>query len=144
MKVYTIQEWRKSHPNDLEKPIMKSLERKVLHLTLKKKWFDMILSGEKKEEYRELKRYWIQRLTNEFAFESKDKDNMYKDIDFVKFTNGYGRKSPSLLIECKGISIGAARPEWSDDWQGDVFVIKLGKILWASRIAQRAIYKDLH
>ena len=31
---------------------------RVLHLTLKKKWFDMILSGEKKEEYREIKSYW--------------------------------------------------------------------------------------
>ena len=27
---------------------------KTLHLNLKKQWFDMILSGEKKEEYREL------------------------------------------------------------------------------------------
>jgi hypothetical protein len=25
---------------------------RILHLTLKKKWFDMIASGEKREEYR--------------------------------------------------------------------------------------------
>lgn len=37
---------------------------KVLHLTLKKKWFDMIESGEKKEEYREIKPYWIRKLVN--------------------------------------------------------------------------------
>ena len=30
----------------------------TLHLTLNKKWFDMILSGEKTEEYREIKPYW--------------------------------------------------------------------------------------
>jgi hypothetical protein len=129
MKVYTIQEWRKSHPNDLEEPIMKAPEKKVLHLTLKKKWFDMILSGEKKEEYREFKRHWIQRLTNEVALENNDKDNMYKDIELIKFTNGYGENAPSFLIECKGISIGTARPKWSDNWHGYVFVIKLGKIL---------------
>lgn len=35
---------------------------KTLHLTLKKKWFDMIASGEKKEEYREIKPYWLKRL----------------------------------------------------------------------------------
>lgn len=35
---------------------------KILHLTLKKKWFDMIASGEKKEEYREVKDYWVLRL----------------------------------------------------------------------------------
>jgi len=28
---------------------------KILEMTLKKKWFDMISSGEKKEEYREIK-----------------------------------------------------------------------------------------
>jgi len=36
----------------------------ILHLNLKKKWFDMIASGEKKEEYREMKKYWIKRMTN--------------------------------------------------------------------------------
>lgn len=34
----------------------------VLHLTLKKYWFDMIKSGVKKEEYREIKDYWVKRL----------------------------------------------------------------------------------
>ena len=34
----------------------------VLHLTLKKYWFDMIKSGIKKEEYREIKDYWVKRL----------------------------------------------------------------------------------
>lgn len=28
-----------------------------LHLTLKKNWFDLILSGGKKEEYQEIKHY---------------------------------------------------------------------------------------
>ena len=31
---------------------------KVLHLVLKRKWYDMIASGEKIEEYREIKPYW--------------------------------------------------------------------------------------
>lgn len=35
---------------------------KTLKLTLTRKWFDMILRGEKKEEYREIKPYWEQRL----------------------------------------------------------------------------------
>ena len=34
----------------------------MLVLPIKKKWFDMILSGEKKEEYREIKRYYESRL----------------------------------------------------------------------------------
>ena len=31
--------------------------RRILHLTLKKQWFDMISEGVKKEEYREIKEY---------------------------------------------------------------------------------------
>lgn len=38
----------------------------MLILPIKRKWFDMILSGEKKEEYRELKTYYHKRLGNYF------------------------------------------------------------------------------
>lgn len=34
----------------------------TLHLSLQKRWFDMIASGEKREEYREFSPYWIKRL----------------------------------------------------------------------------------
>lgn len=38
----------------------------MLTLPIKNKWFNMILSGEKKEEYRELKPYYISRFKNIF------------------------------------------------------------------------------
>ena len=38
------------------------MEKKVLTLTVSKQWFDMIVSGEKTEEYREIKPYWVARL----------------------------------------------------------------------------------
>ena len=38
-------------------------KKKVLTLTVSKQWFDMIVVGEKTEEYREIKKYWIKRLT---------------------------------------------------------------------------------
>ncbi len=38
------------------------MSERVLHMTLKRKWFDMIASNEKLEEYGEVKRYWIARL----------------------------------------------------------------------------------
>lgn len=96
---------------------------KVLHLTLKKKWFDMIASGEKKEEYREDKQFWRNRLL--LRGETGDA-RLYH---FVKFRNGYGKNAPTLLVECKGITAGKARPEWSDNWPGTVFIIKLGNIV---------------
>ena len=36
----------------------------MLTLPIKKKWFGMILSGEKKEECREIKPYYILRFAN--------------------------------------------------------------------------------
>lgn len=35
---------------------------KILHFSLKAKWYRMIESGEKPEEYREIKHYWAFRL----------------------------------------------------------------------------------
>lgn len=104
----------------------------VLHLTLKKKWFDMIASGEKNEEYRELKDYWCNRFCvkdwHRFYLEYFEKAiNLYPDV--VLFRNGYGKNAPEILIECRGITIGKARPEWSDNYTDHVFIIKLGKII---------------
>lgn len=107
----------------------------TLHLTLKKKWFDMIVSGEKKEEYREIKDYWAKRLTH---FHSAELADMYKDrfrdggfkyYDNIVFRNGYSKNASTAIFEFKGVYIGKAVPEWSDNWQGDVFVIKIGKRL---------------
>ena len=39
---------------------------KTLHLNLKAKWYDMIESGIKKEEYREIKPFWEKRLFEKF------------------------------------------------------------------------------
>lgn len=39
----------------------------MLTLPIQKKWYDMILSGEKKEEYREIKEYYETRFQNLFG-----------------------------------------------------------------------------
>lgn len=36
---------------------------KILYLTLKKQWFDMINDGIKTEEYREIKPYWVKNCS---------------------------------------------------------------------------------
>lgn len=43
---------------------LKKSECAILPLVLKKKWYDLIDSGEKKEEYREDKPYWDVRIGN--------------------------------------------------------------------------------
>lgn len=39
----------------------------MLTIPIKGKWFDMILSGEKKEEYREIKPYYKSRFKTIFS-----------------------------------------------------------------------------
>ncbi|WP_101690715.1 hypothetical protein [Dysgonomonas massiliensis] len=123
------------------------MNNKILRLTLKKQWFDMIASGVKKEEYREIKDYWTNRLVwllNPEKFDSitdlteRLKDNAmiverksyleYAFYTHVEFTNGYGKHRPQITFEFKGITIGKGNPEWGAPLE-DVFIIKLGKEL---------------
>ena len=89
---------------------------RVLHLTLKKKWFDMIASGEKKEEYRELKPYWHKRL-------------MGRTYDVIKFRNGYSRNAPEITVGLKEIVSGFGITEWGAPEQQSVYILKLGKVI---------------
>ena len=85
-------------------------------MTLKKKWFDMIKSGEKKEEYREIKPYWGRLGKNKY--------------DCVIFKNGYRKDSPKICLEIIAISTGFAKPEWSSgDNKERVYIITLGDIV---------------
>lgn len=105
---------------------------KILHLTLKKKWFDMIASGEKKEEYRELKDYWYTRL---YHWEHRERNSyashrVYTDakqFDIVRFKNGYASDAATMDIEFLGTHVGIGKQEWGAPPES--FVIKLGKII---------------
>lgn len=84
-----------------------------MHLTLKKQWFDMIVSGEKREEYREVKPYWDARLVD-------------SEHEFVRFRNGYRKDSPVAEFRIKGIAIGFGKPKWGAPEGVPVWIIKLG------------------
>ena len=120
---------------------------RVLDLSLKHRWYDMIASGEKTEEYREIKDFYFKRLNFEWRLHLED--GCYKGcIDFrhhpekcakcgrfspypydaVRFHRGQG--SPvTMLVECLGITIGKGKPEWGAPEDKEVFIIKLGKRL---------------
>ena len=84
----------------------------------------MIASGEKKEEYREIKPYWIKRLTaNNNAFDD------CKDFSSIIFKNGYAKDAPTMTVECLGIEIGSGKSKWGADPWDEYFVIKLGEII---------------
>lgn len=90
----------------------------ILHLTLKKQWYDMIESGIKKEEYREMKPYWHKRLLNRKM-----------PYTHIQFRNGYNPDSPTMQIEFKGLMSGLGIVEWGAPEAQEVYILKLGDIV---------------
>jgi len=90
------------------------MEQKILHLTLKKKWFDLIMVGKKKVEHRELKHYWTKRLQ--------------KQYEVIKFVNGYGKDKPFMIIEYLGIDTKGMK------LNPPTYNLMLGKILETGNI----------
>ena len=86
----------------------------ILHLNLKKKWFEMIARGEKREEYREIKPYWVSRIEG-------------KDFEVIQFRNGYSKNAPTMTVELIDIRIGLGKPEWGGG-SDSVFILQLGRI----------------
>ena len=132
---------------------------RTLKLTVKRKWFDKILSGEKIEEYREIKPYWVNRLMTWYYEESERFENIealeklneqlketneegynfyksgFKFFGAVEFKNGYQKNAPTILIQCNEIRIGLPEQAGAEEFEREsgiprqVFIIDLGKII---------------
>ncbi len=92
----------------------------MLTLPIKKKWFDMIKSGEKKEEYREIKPYYESRFMNLLRIDL----GKFKETEYVLFRNGYSKNSPTLKCLCK-ISYGFGKSEWGAEPNKKYYVLKI-------------------
>lgn len=111
---------------------------KILDLTLKAQWYDMIESGEKKEEYREIKTYWSKRLccygvSVGFCDLCRQKDcniadrsdgNIEPRYTHVRFRYGYTKRT--MLFKLNSISIGKGNPALGAP-NHEVFILKLGE-----------------
>lgn len=108
------------------------MEKKVLTLTVSKQWFDIIVAGKKTEEYREIKPYWIKRLTTncevayDVAAETYCGKVLYRPYTHVLFINGYRKDSSRIEKEIERITIGKPKKglcpdKWLDK---EFFVIK--------------------
>lgn len=93
----------------------------------------MILSGEKKEEYREFKEYWIKRFGYNYESDYETgywNEEMFNLPDVIVFTNGYGKHMPSFTIEVIDWKLDKSEhPEWGGDTSNYQFIFKLGEIL---------------
>lgn len=106
----------------------------TLHLVLIGKWYDMIESGEKTEEYRETKHYWIKRILEGSAAQQTELTSVPRQIskqtkyERVCFHRGYTNRT--MIFEIKGITVGIGKAKWGAPVDKAVIIIKLG-----SRIA---------
>lgn len=91
---------------------------KVLDLVLKGQWYDMIDRGEKKEEYRRINQYWINRLCT--------KENAIKHFDFVKFHRGYTNKT-TMTFAIENMKVGQGNTDWGAPENEETFIIELGR-----------------
>lgn len=114
----------------------------------------MIASGEKKEEYREIKPYWMRQLMNCYtdgreeclqrgcAYVIPDKPVLQETPwtcfstchcypclydSTVTFYLGYAKDRPSMTFKINRVAIGQGRPEWGAEEGKEYFVIKLGE-----------------
>lgn len=97
----------------------------MLTLPIKRKWFDMILSGEKLEEYRKLSEYYQIRFDRYFPRSYTPAGE--ERVGMIKLRAGYSADAPSLTARCS-LTVGTGRPEWGADPAEEYYVLKIEKI----------------
>lgn len=105
----------------------------ILNLTIRRKWLDMIASGEKREEYRyannaQVLNVWRRRF------------NDWPDDAVVVLRAGYTMQSTAVVVEVAGMTLRGAldvqHPEWGEERGVARFVIKLGRVLHVGEYAR--------
>lgn len=113
-------------------------------------WFDLILKGIKKHEYREIEGtnhtfrncplIWgvsaecamdvfdSARHGGEISFAGWMNEQNKKPYKVLHLTNGYGHDKPQLWVHIESITIGRGNPEWGAPTDRDVFIIRLGEV----------------
>ncbi len=116
----------------------------MLVLPIKKEWFDMIVAGDKKEEYKEIKPYYDKVLGNVFigfpftkaivenlnSIKSYDASQI-KNAEII-FRNGYKYNSPKVKCLCT-LDIGQGKEEWGARPNKEYYVINILEILEVKR-----------
>ena len=121
--------------------------KELLQLALKTKWFNLIKNGEKKEEYREIKPYWISRfIRNEDGTRIKKNDaiTLSNNVDLlnllvrnrkkilipfkeIHFTRGYNPNG-AFTCEVLNIRIDTGIEEWGAARGKYYFVFEIKKL----------------
>ena len=96
----------------------------MLILPIKKKWFDMIVSGEKREEYREIKPYYEKRFKKLGILDDRG-CGWFGDL---LLRNGYSGDSPTIKVRVF-CNVGPGRPEWGAEPGKNYYVLDILQVM---------------
>lgn len=89
----------------------------MITLPIKRKWFDMIASGEKLEEYR--------AMTPRYATMFRNASDAH-DCFWCILRNGYSLTSPAIKLYVK-LCVGTGNPNWGAEPDKTYFVLRILK-----------------
>ena len=95
-----------------------------LHLNVKRKWYNMLLDGVKKEEYREIKPFWS-RIFEGGKIKIKGKYYHPKDV-VICFSNGYAKNRPQTRFYCEGLRVKTGKKEWGAEPNKQYYTLAVG------------------
>lgn len=117
------------------------MKQKTLYLTLSKQPFEVMVTGEKRNEYRNASKWLLSRLF--------DKNGNPKQYDRIEFRNGYGADKPYFITDYHGYYVNGEteRLEYSNGLavvvgRGD-YVLMTTKIIGAGNIKDVELMQEL-
>ncbi len=99
----------------------------VLRLPIKQAWLKEIYSGNKPEEYREIKPYWTVRFQNAGLLDEKGEPT--RRIGEAVLFAGYGKDAPTAKIRFL-LRIGEGRPKWGAKPGMKYYVLGIILVCW--------------
>lgn len=106
----------------------------MLTLTIKRKWLEMIRSGKKKEEYREIKSYYTVRFRRLMTYAPVSDERIIAAVRSATdrggipikaiLRGGYSALSPAIQVSGK-LVIGEGRPEWGAEPGKEYYIIRI-------------------
>lgn len=86
----------------------------IYTFAITRKWFNMILSGEKTEEYRQMSPFYESRLRQYTG-----------QVVTIRLRNGYATHCPSILCNCRVIRGRRGRTDWGAEKSEKYYVLKI-------------------
>ena len=106
----------------------------MLIMPIKRKWLEMIRSGEKKEEYRDIKHYYTARFRHLMTYAPWRDEHIIAAVRSatdrggvpitVILRGGYSALSPAIQVSGK-LVIGEGKPEWGAEPGKEYYIIRI-------------------